>query len=1159
MWTELVSSEEDVMHPRLNLVLLVVWTGFVLMLMPAAPARCGRGGPDAFGYTWIDSNEPDGPALEDLEFDSFISDGAGTADWLSAPIPLPFRFFFYEQGYDTFQISDNGWAAFVPQADPFPTPTPMPAAGLGPSGFVAPFWTDLALIRLDHGPILGGDGYRVYWLGIAPTRLATDVILDLFKDGRIRFTYVRARAIGEIAVGIESHDESAGFGLVYRDEVAEGFAVTDYYAVEFTPPQLLACDTAIPISCGETLVAEPPALPSAPDSRVYCASGSYRAAETVFRLELDRPLDVEVSISGFDGRDLDVFFLDGCREVDCRAGGRDRLLHEVEQAGTYFLVVDGLESADEGPFEISVECFDPYLELACGDVVSDSTVGRSSRRDAHPCNGAGPAFEGGDVQHVICIPRDASVRLSLDTTAELDLVVYQGDVRPESCVAWGDDAVTLFGTEAGCYYVFVDGPVGGSGEYTLRTSCRSLLDCAEAIPLGCGDTVVGDTSTAPPGLVELYPCSLETYDGPELLHSFVNPIDQNVSFVLSGAAPEVDLLLARGCDEGFCFRVAGDTLHVADLPAGEYSVFVDGRDGAAGDFTLSATCGRSLSPTSIDISLEPGQVFPETKQVQLTPDIPQTDIMVIFDSTSSMREEIPNVKNHVAEISARLTLLQDDIQFGVIKFEDYYQTYAGLDNCGYEAEFGGYYGWMQDLPYVLRLPLTADVSAFEAAVWAVATEWGRDGYASYSRALWETVHDETIGWRPGSRRFVLLFGDTLPHDCELDACVGGGLLAEPSTGKDPGRDEMINTSDDIAILDALAEMADDRNDIVLLHFDSSANPDNQAIWACWAERTSGSSSILDANGSPLPPLSVADTVLQVVTDEMTRCDTLTLSPSAGFEEWLISIDPALLSDVLLPATTDFRIVLGPPLGTPPGIHVFTMDLHCDGVLIAQQDVTIHVGDCALATLATAEPMIACQGTPVALDAEVLVADACDGDLHYRWFRDGVLIRDFDSSPTAVDLVGLGASTYVVEMACIDGSTCAGSSTAVVEVFGTRDPTPPPLGPSLRVIRQGASDVLVTWQDLPLPEGDVGSYELVALDDAPDLDPTPLAMDAATILQVAPPGVGEAAHVGAAVSPCRLGPVSTPCRLLFYKVRAASPCNATPGPTCNGFPRQATCP
>ena len=54
------------------------------------------GGPDSFGYVFIDSNEPEGPQFNYINFDGEIITDMGDDDY-RGPIQLPFEFLYYDE------------------------------------------------------------------------------------------------------------------------------------------------------------------------------------------------------------------------------------------------------------------------------------------------------------------------------------------------------------------------------------------------------------------------------------------------------------------------------------------------------------------------------------------------------------------------------------------------------------------------------------------------------------------------------------------------------------------------------------------------------------------------------------------------------------------------------------------------------------------------------------------------------------------------------------------------------------------------------------------------------------------------------------------------------------------------------------------------------
>jgi len=72
------------------------------------------GGPDAFGYTFIDNNnEPDGPVFNFIDISdtgTFVGDGDDVGFF---PLPLGFDFNFYGNSFNQIGLSTNGFLSFI--------------------------------------------------------------------------------------------------------------------------------------------------------------------------------------------------------------------------------------------------------------------------------------------------------------------------------------------------------------------------------------------------------------------------------------------------------------------------------------------------------------------------------------------------------------------------------------------------------------------------------------------------------------------------------------------------------------------------------------------------------------------------------------------------------------------------------------------------------------------------------------------------------------------------------------------------------------------------------------------------------------------------------------------------------------------------------------
>ena len=102
-----------------------------------------KGGPDSFGYRWIDSNAT-APSISYNWLDgvSGSTDLNFGNDQNSGYINLGFKFPFYSISYSSIAICSNGWATFSDSGYITANGNPIPSS-VHPNGLIAPFWIDL--------------------------------------------------------------------------------------------------------------------------------------------------------------------------------------------------------------------------------------------------------------------------------------------------------------------------------------------------------------------------------------------------------------------------------------------------------------------------------------------------------------------------------------------------------------------------------------------------------------------------------------------------------------------------------------------------------------------------------------------------------------------------------------------------------------------------------------------------------------------------------------------------------------------------------------------------------------------------------------------------------------------------------------------------------
>ncbi|MGA1843787.1 MAG: choice-of-anchor D domain-containing protein, partial [bacterium] len=189
------------------------------------PVVYDSGGPDGFGYTWVDSDEPGGPVFEWIDIADpanrlYISD----ADDDFQEVPLSFPFSFYGVEYTSIFAGSNGYITFglgSYECSHFPIPYPyMPA-------MVAGFWSDLC-------PAMSGD---IYFKDLGDRAIVqfenvthiSDIGVYTFQmvlcaDGAIHLYYKELMGNAAMsAVGIQDAWGVDGLGIAYNTPYLKDF------------------------------------------------------------------------------------------------------------------------------------------------------------------------------------------------------------------------------------------------------------------------------------------------------------------------------------------------------------------------------------------------------------------------------------------------------------------------------------------------------------------------------------------------------------------------------------------------------------------------------------------------------------------------------------------------------------------------------------------------------------------------------------------------------------------------------------------------------------------------------------------------------------------------------------------------------------------------
>jgi hypothetical protein len=165
---------------------------------------------------------------------------------------------------------------------------------------------------------------------------------------------------------------------------------------------------------------------------------------------------------------------------------------------------------------------------------------------------------------------------------------------------------------------------------------------------------------------------------------------------------------------------------------------------AAATVVLSgaAYAAPGVTPSSVTDSLLPGQTRTITKSVETPPIPPNPDIFFLADSTSSMGSAIGNVQANATSVMNQVLAAQPTAQFGVGEYRDVGDAFV----------------------YRLNQAITASTADAGAAIAGWAAGGGGDIPEAQLFALEQVATDPGTGFRTGSSRIVVWFGDAPGHD-----------------------------------------------------------------------------------------------------------------------------------------------------------------------------------------------------------------------------------------------------------------------------------------------------------------------------------------------------------------------------------------------------------
>jgi hypothetical protein len=201
-----------------------------------------QGGPDAFGYTWKDSDEPGGPAFNWVDVSAI---GAPLTfvhnDSTAAAVPLGFEFPYYGQMRTSIIVSANGWLSFTSHANAYNnTALPNPSA---PGNLIAPFWDDLDPLQTGAQVLWWSDNADSFVVSFQAVPHWGSTVVGTYtfqailtRDGDVTYQYqTLTGTYTNCTVGQQNADGADGLQVAYNQTYLHS-----NLAVKITHPFLMA-------------------------------------------------------------------------------------------------------------------------------------------------------------------------------------------------------------------------------------------------------------------------------------------------------------------------------------------------------------------------------------------------------------------------------------------------------------------------------------------------------------------------------------------------------------------------------------------------------------------------------------------------------------------------------------------------------------------------------------------------------------------------------------------------------------------------------------------------------------------------------------------------------------------------------------------------------
>ncbi|MGY6696020.1 MAG: VPLPA-CTERM sorting domain-containing protein [Roseinatronobacter sp.] len=334
--------------------------------------------------------------------------------------------------------------------------------------------------------------------------------------------------------------------------------------------------------------------------------------------------------------------------------------------------------------------------------------------------------------------------------------------------------------------------------------------------------------------------------------------------------------------------------------------------GVTAGLALMATgaLADSISPEKFEATLEIGESITIKKTVTVDAGAPTTsraDVFFLVDTSGSMGGVINAVKTNAS------TILSDtagfgDIAWGVGSYEDFPISPWGSPS---------------DQAWRLNQAITTVQADVQTGINSLTLRSGNDTPESNLEALFQTASNESVGWRDGSKRFVIWFGDARGHDPE--SCAAQGLACtNPATSGYPGATLT-------ATIAALNETGIEVIGVNRLSGTTGTGIDGTGQMSVIIDEVGGQ--LLSLAGNPAG--GIVDAILGSLDTAFSTYKTVSLSPNGVPAGVGVEVSSPIVGDFDREETRVFNFEVT-FTGLLEGVYDFTIDALVDGGVVATE-------------------------------------------------------------------------------------------------------------------------------------------------------------------------------------------------------------------------------